>query len=434
MGSLYQVDSTGLVQFKQKGTEQLVLEQGTSFPATPVSGQVFYRTDLVQLYIYNGTTWNTQAGGSLRIYNETPSGTVGSGNTLFTAAAAYVAGSTVLTRDGLVMKPGGVDYTETSPSAGTVTFVTAPVAGSTILISYSKTIGQDVPKLLKQSYVTGTVSAPYTGSTTVFDLPFTYTPGSGSVLVFSGGVLMIVTSDYTETDTDTITFVSARTTGEIITFIKLGIAGGESGQTGGWNDQGTYVTLDTSTDQVRIGDGAVGTPALSFASDVNTGLYHVGADDIALATNGIKQLEVNTTAVTTFLPTAIKGTTTNDSAAAGNVGELIEATGNATTQGPTSITSISLTAGDWQIWGGISYNGATGGTNILVGISENNNSFTGCIDGYSRNWGACSSADGVGGASCTRAVSLSSTTTFYMVGQLNVSRAQYAGISARRMR
>jgi hypothetical protein len=72
MGTLHEVDgTTGLVHFHQKGTEQLVYEQGTSFPVSPapVEGQAFYRTDLDTLYIYDGSIWIVAS----------PSGTVNNG-------------------------------------------------------------------------------------------------------------------------------------------------------------------------------------------------------------------------------------------------------------------------------------------------------------------------------------------------------------------
>ena len=52
----------------------------------------------------------------------------------------------------------------------------------------------------------------------------------------------------------------------------------------------------------------------------------------------------------------IPGTTTNDNAAVGNVGEYIESLIPAashvalTTATPANVTSISLTAGDWDVW------------------------------------------------------------------------------------
>jgi len=65
---------------------------------------------------------------------------VNGSNTLFTLSLQYVAGSTQVYRDGQLMKPGGNDYTETSPTAGTITFVVAPVTGSVILVTYQNTV------------------------------------------------------------------------------------------------------------------------------------------------------------------------------------------------------------------------------------------------------------------------------------------------------
>lgn len=68
--------------------------------------------------------------------NETPTGTVDGSNTTFTTSQGYVGGSTQVYRDGQLMKPGGDDYTETTPSSGTIDFTTAPASGSVILVTY----------------------------------------------------------------------------------------------------------------------------------------------------------------------------------------------------------------------------------------------------------------------------------------------------------
>jgi len=60
------------------------------------------------------------------------------------------------------------------------------------------------------------------------------------------------------------------------------------------------------------------------------------------------------------------GTTTNNNAAAGHIGEFISATVLAgssvglTTTTPADVTSISLTAGDWDVWGTVAFNPAGG--------------------------------------------------------------------------
>ncbi len=73
----------------------------------------------------------------------------------------------------------------------------------------------------------------------------------------------------------------------------------------------------------------------------------------------------------TFNPTTggIVGTTTNDNAGAGKVGEYVTATGttvSVTSGAGKTITSISLTAGDWDVWGEISFAPAAGTTVTLL--------------------------------------------------------------------
>jgi hypothetical protein len=74
---------------------------------------------------------------------------------------------------------------------------------------------------------------------------------------------------------------------------------------------------------------------------------------------------------------SIRGTTTNDNATAGNLGESVVSTvasGSAvtlTTTATSNVTSISLTAGDWDVEGTVDYNFAatTSYTQLTAGIS-----------------------------------------------------------------
>ena len=76
----------------------------------------------------------------------------------------------------------------------------------------------------------------------------------------------------------------------------------------------------------------------------------------------------------------IVGSTTNDSAAAGNIGEIITATlasGSAVTLGTGSastVTSIQLTGGDWDVTGVVDYipNAATSITLLTQGLLAQN--------------------------------------------------------------
>ena len=81
------------------------------------------------------------------------------------------------------------------------------------------------------------------------------------------------------------------------------------------------------------------------------------------ATDANGNRKVATTAVNS---SAILGTTTNDNAAAGRIGEYIEsevlagAAVSVSTATATNVTSISLTAGDWNVWGNIGTTAAGG--------------------------------------------------------------------------
>jgi hypothetical protein len=140
----------------------------------------------------------------------------------------------------------------------------------------------------------------------------------------------------------------------------------------------------------------------------------------------------------------IIGTTTNDSAAAGSVGEYVTSgasfvTGNMTTSNtPQNLTSISLTAGDWDVWSSA----------VLVLNIATTTAWTGGISTTSATApsGGLTSAwywifAGVNGASydgkCYTRLSLSTTTTVYLVGTstwTTTAPTFYCQLNARRAR
>jgi hypothetical protein len=145
----------------------------------------------------------------------------------------------------------------------------------------------------------------------------------------------------------------------------------------------------------------------------------------------------------------VVGTTTNDDAAAGSVGEYVSATlaaGSATSLTTTTaktVTSISLTAGDWDVDGAVNF--LLGGTTNVValygGISTTNNTlganntFTGVTNAaagivYSPTYQ-------VRTAPPIQRISLAATTTVYLIAyaDFTVSTATAHGlIQARRVR
>lgn len=140
----------------------------------------------------------------------------------------------------------------------------------------------------------------------------------------------------------------------------------------------------------------------------------------------------------------LQGTNTNDSASAGNVGEYVSSTigvGSAVTQsnGVTgNITSISLTAGDWDVTASpITHSaGTVNRTSIQAGFSTT--SATLPTAGTSQLWRWDGTTNGQIGFTVSGRLSLSGTTTVYMV--INSSQSGggtdqgYGTIWARRVR
>ena len=142
-----------------------------------------------------------------------------------------------------------------------------------------------------------------------------------------------------------------------------------------------------------------------------------------------------------------KGTTTNDSAAAGYIGEVMRAavldSAAVSSTGSTQlfdVTSISLTAGDWDVSGIVQFlaNGATV-TVARMGISATTgNSATGLV--FGDNYLSCpipTATDDSNGTVPNFRVSLTGTTTYYLKAQMTYAVATpkaYGRISARRVR
>lgn len=141
-------------------------------------------------------------------------------------------------------------------------------------------------------------------------------------------------------------------------------------------------------------------------------------------------------------PALIEGTVTNASAGAGNVGEIVHSevvAGSAvslTTATAANVTSISLTAGDWDVRGNVNFAGAsstvtarsggltstsatvpTDGTEVFAGGQTTTTSETTSVSVPSKRF------------------SLASTTTIYLVGKATFSAGtmgEFGSISARR--
>lgn len=143
----------------------------------------------------------------------------------------------------------------------------------------------------------------------------------------------------------------------------------------------------------------------------------------------------------------VQGVSSNTNANAGDVGEFVTATvasGSAvslTTNSPANITSISLTAGDWDVRGTcvVTVGGATIVTALTCGVNSVTATQPGLSSGGQGQTGLGGGLTGIADTSVnsgTQRFSLSGTTTIYLVATslFTVSTAAaYGSIQARRV-
>ena len=196
-------------------------------------------------------------------------------------------------------------------------------------------------------------------------------------------------------------------------------------------------------------------------SSTSSGLITTGSTDgaLALQTAGTTALTISSGQIATFAgaitpsqTAGIVGTTTNNNANAGSIGEVVSssvAVGSAVSltnatgafTGKT-ITSISLTAGDWDVFGVVGINMAPT-TNFTASAGGINTVADTLNSAYEEETRFTYSATGFVPANVfsfafpTTRVSIASTTTYYLIGyaSFSISTATAFGrITARRMR
>ena len=143
-----------------------------------------------------------------------------------------------------------------------------------------------------------------------------------------------------------------------------------------------------------------------------------------------------TGAVTPSQTNGIVGTTTNNNANAGSIGEFVTASSSTTsisTATPTNIISISLTAGDWDVSGTACVTPTATVSQWVLGISTTSASIPAAPNITSIN-----AVSNTGAAYCLPVMpireSLSATTTVYLVGQTTFSSGTATTIGVIRAR
>lgn len=190
----------------------------------------------------------------------------------------------------------------------------------------------------------------------------------------------------------------------------------------------------TFTGVVTIPSGASIAGYASLASPTFTGTVTAAA---VLITGNLTPSQTN----------GIIGTTTNNSPVAGSVGELVSSSipiGSAvplTTGTVTNVTSISLTAGDWDVWGNVwtAPSGSTSQTLVTGAISQASATLPTVPAGGAVAQFPYTAVAGIGVGMFVGQISvrLASTTTIYLVTAVSFSgstNAAYGFIGARRRR
>lgn len=246
--------------------------------------------------------------------------------------------------------------------------------------------------------------------------------------------------------------------------------------------------------QLQAADGSGSAPMYSFYNDPDTGMYRSGDNLLAWATGGTGRLTLTSTTLaplvsdgtalgtTTLMYSDLflasggvinfnngdvtithasnkltiaggnlvaEGTSTNDDAASTVIGEIIVSevlAGSAVSLisgTPSNVTSISLTAGDWDVDGNVAFNANAATTSTAYHSTIHTTSATLPTQPNKGAYNLIYSAGGfTAGSLCTLPTgtirySLSSTTTVYLIAQSSFavnSMAAYGYIRARRVR
>lgn len=280
---------------------------------------------------------------------------------------------------------------------------------------------------------------------------------NGTQAAYATGQVYGFKASFTNTGSSTLNVTNADATALGAKSIRMGTGNGVTTLGAGVIQQDSHYLVRYDT---ALAGGAGGFLLLNPTVFTNT--TGSATDNAAARFDGTDGLRVQTSALIIADTTAalsrsgnggiaVQGTNTNDSASAGDKGEYIESvivTGSAispTTGTAANITSISLTAGDWDVHAIANYKG---GTTTTVGFAFASISTTSAT--LDTSPGRYFAAPMSGTASTLFAggnefaiaipghrVSLSSTTTVYLVTQHSYATSTmsaYGILAARRVR
>jgi hypothetical protein len=197
-----------------------------------------------------------------------------------------------------------------------------------------------------------------------------------------------------------------------------------------------------------VNGGALGSPSSAGTLPAFTlgGTISGGGNQLNNIIIGTTTPLAGTFTSVTFSPTTggIVGTTTNDNTAAGKVGEFVQSDIPSaseitlTNNTAANITSISLTAGDWDVWGNFLFDiGATTVPSYFIGCTNDVSATLATVNGGGYAVTAITTTANYPMIAVHRRYSLSTTTTIYLVVQCGFTISTlkaYGAIQARRRR
>jgi hypothetical protein len=167
---------------------------------------------------------------------------------------------------------------------------------------------------------------------------------------------------------------------------------------------------------------------------------NINIQGATISTTTISSATITGLRVTTMTPTGIVGVTDGSNANTGNLGEYRSASAGTIAFAAAGtwkdMTSISLTSGDWIVYGIFSELSVAAALNGSIGISTSSgNSGTGLVAGISQiHFGVSSNATYSSTSILTR-ISISGNATVYLKGNLdNSSGSAVPGLQAWRVR
>lgn len=193
------------------------------------------------------------------------------------------------------------------------------------------------------------------------------------------------------------------------------------------------VTPNAAAFTTVTGTGITGTsfagPGTGYSITTSTGLSSGGGiqifdgthgSNVGITNNGTTVASFTSAGIVPVSTIGIKGTTTNDSPAAGSVGEVItnSTSGTALSSGVSNnCTSASLTAGQWSVSGVVEFVAAAGTTyaSIAAGVSTTSVTF-GSIGTFQQLLNTFTAGTNQYLAAPATTVKLASTSTIFLVG------------------